>query len=179
VSARALRPAPRYGASDRAARPWLASFAALLALTAAGWVLGRAGLELTSGAPRDALPARPETLVELLAANVPVALWPLALVALGWPAMTGVRVAGDLLIAAQLLGHGLLVGAALATHPSLWRFLPHLPLEWAALAVPAGTWLAARLRPGRTDHRELMQAGLLTGALLIVAAAVETYAVPI
>lgn len=169
----------RYAASDQAAQG--IALAVLVALTAVGWLAGRSGLELTTGVPRDALPAGPSTVLELLAQNAPVALWPLALVALGWPAIPAIRTLGDLLIIAQLLGHGLLVGAALAAHDGLWRYLPHLPLEWAAIAVPAGAWLTARSRPGGValDRRALTWAGGLTGALLIAAGAVETYAVPI
>jgi hypothetical protein len=169
----------RYAASDQAAQG--IALAVLVALTAVGWLAGRGGLELTTGVPRDALPAEPGTVLELLAQNTPVAMWPLALVALGWPAIPAIRTLGDLLVVAQLLGHGLLVGAALAAHGGLWRYLPNLPLEWAAIAVPAGGWLTARARTGAValDRRALMKAGALTGALLIAAAAVETYAVPI
>ena len=106
-------------------------------------------------------------------------LWPLALVALGWPELPGARTAGDLLIAAQLLAHGLLIGTAIGQHPQLWRFLPHLPLEWLALAIPAAAWLTARTRPARPSRRRVP---LVAGAVLAAlagAAAIETYLTPV
>lgn len=167
----------RYAASDRAAQG--IALAVLVALTAVGWLAGRGGLKLTTGASHDALSAEPGTVLELLTANAPVAMWPLALVALGWPAIPAIRSLGDLLVVAQLLGHGVLVGAALATHDGLWRYLAHLPFEWAAIAVPAGAWLTARTGGVGLERRALMKAGVLTGAFLLAAAAVETYVVPI
>src|SRR5262245_54659571 len=95
-------------------------------------------------APHDALPATAATYGELLAHNVPVALWPAALVLIGWPYLRGVRQAGDAIISVQLLSHGLFVGVAVGARADLWRYLPHLPLEWLGLALPAAAWLHAR-----------------------------------
>src|SRR5215203_5118537 len=106
-----------------------ACYLALWLSTAAGAALTSAGVHLVvARAPRDALEPSLDTASGLLAHNSLVALWPLALVALGWPALAGVRLGGDALIAAQLLSHGLIVGSALGQHRDMWRYLPHLPL---------------------------------------------------
>jgi hypothetical protein len=116
--------------------------------------------------------------VELVAHNLPVAVWLLALVALGWPALPGARRVGDALVVGQLLGHGALVGNALAQHPGLWRYLPHLPLEWLALATPVAVW--ARARAGRRIGAVAAGlAALRVAGLLGLAAIVETYLVPL
>ena len=156
--------------------PVTAVYGALWAATAVGVVLTAAGpYELTSGTPRDALPARLSIAIELVADNAPVALWPLALLALGWASLPIARTLGDVLVTAQVLGHGLLVGSALGTHPELWRYLPHLPVEWLALAIPVAAWVAVRVgRPAQPIRN-----ASLTVALVVVAALLETYAVPI
>jgi hypothetical protein len=156
--------------------------------TLAGTALTLAGAHVWHApAPRPALDATPRVVGELMANNTPVALWPLALIALGWPALTGARLAGDALVTAQLLGHGLLVGAAVGQHPGLWRYLPHLPLEWLALAIPAAAWHTARRRarptpPATPPVAAVRRLGPLAGAalaLLALAAAIETYLTPI
>jgi hypothetical protein len=150
---------------------WAATALAAGAASAGVTVIG-------AGAPRDALAATPPTAIELLAHNCPVALWPLALVGLGWPAIPGARRAGDVLIAAQLLGHAALVGGALGAHPGMWRYLPHLPLEWLALALPTGGWLAAR-RHGAIPIATAARLAGLTVGVLGLAAVIETYLVPL
>jgi hypothetical protein len=62
--------------------------------------------------------------------------------------------------------------------PETWRYLPHLPLEWLALAIPAAAWRTARgqARPGR------LQLVGVAGCCVVVlagAAVLETYLVPI
>jgi hypothetical protein len=168
------------------ARALACSYAALWLATIAGAGLAAVGARLhTVGVPRPALEPTLATVGELLAHNAVVALWPLALVAVGWPALAGVRVVADALIAAQLLAHGLLVGSALGQHPQIWRYLPHLPVEWLGLAIPAGAWLTARHpRPGRPDpvtaKRTLVLPAAAAGlAALAGAAAIETYLAPV
>jgi hypothetical protein len=152
---------------------------AMVLAAGAGALADRAGLRvLEVDAPRDALAAAPRTVVELVAHNLPVAIWPLALVALGWPALPGARRVGDALVAGQLLGHGALVGSALTQHPGLWRYLPHLPLEWLALALPVAVWASARA----DRHVGAVAVGLVAlrvGVLLGLAAIVESYLVPL
>jgi hypothetical protein len=152
---------------------------AMVMAAGAGALLDDSGLRLVdAGMSRDALVARPRTVIELVAHNAPVAVWPLALVALGWPALPGARRVGDALVAGQLLGHGAIIGSALAQHPGLWRYLPHLPLEWLALALPVAAW--AQARAGRPAGAVLIGlVALRVTALLALAAIVETYLVPL
>lgn len=155
-------------------------YLALWLATAAGAALAGAGLHfVVAGAPRDALEPSLDTASELLVHNALVALWPLALVAVGWPALAGARLAGDALIAAQLLSHGLIVGSAVGQHPDTWRYVPHLPLEWLALAIPAAAWLAARAHPARPAGTTVAVAAGRCVAALLGAAAIETYLVPV
>ena len=171
----------RRGPAALASQPAAAGTAwiALWAATALGALTVAAGADaLRTPAPHDALDATLTTATELFAHNAIVALWPLALVAIGWPSLPVARRLGDALVAAQLLGHGLLVGGALASHPAMWRYLPHLPAEWLALAIPAGSWATARARPsGQPVH--LVASALLTLAALFAAALLETYLVPL
>jgi hypothetical protein len=155
------------------------AYLTLWAVTAAGATLGIAGVHMfAASAPHDALPATPGTAAALLAHNAPVALWPLALIALGWPRLRGARAAGHALVAGQLLAHGLMVGNALGQHPALWRYLPHLPLEWLALATPAGAWLATR-RDTPASRQWLGHSLAAAVGVLALAAIVETYLVPL
>ena len=165
------------------ARALTGSYAGLWLATITGAALAGVGAELQHVAPpRPALEPTLSTLGELLAHNALVALWPLALIALGWPGLAGARRVADALVAAQLLAHGLLVGSALGQHPQLWRYLPHLPLEWLAIAIPAAAWLTARrARPARPGWPPAGVVAIATGALaaLAGAAAIETYLTPV
>ena len=168
------------GASTPGRRALIAaSYLELWALTLAGLLAGRIGVRLsTIRPPRDALTAQPHTVLLLLAHNAPIALWPLALIALDWPRIPVARHVGDALIAGQLAGHGLFVGVAIAQQPTLWRYLPHLPLEWLALALPAAAWSAAR-RGTPVRREDAARIALVAVAVLAAAALVETYLVPI
>lgn len=173
-----LRPAPVPAAIHRASNPWrllAATYLLLSAATALAAMIASRGASLVERAPHDALPARPDVAVDLLAHNAPVALWPLALAALGWATIPVARRVGDALIATHLLAHAALVGGALGAQPATWRYLPHLPLEWLALALPATAWLAARR--GRPPHLVVSASG--TVASLGLAALLETYATPV
>lgn len=165
------------------ARALTNTYAALWMATITGVALAGLGAELQHvRAPRPVLEATLSTLGELLAHNALVALWPLTLIALGWPALTGVRRVADVLIATQLLAHGLLIGTALGQHPQLWRYLPHLPLEWLAIAIPAAAWLTARrAHPATPGPAPGGVVAIATGtlAVLAAAAAIETYLTPV
>lgn len=152
---------------------------ALWASTALGAAVTEAWLTaLRTPPPRDALGATPETAMSLLVHNALVALWPLALVVLDWPSWPGLRRVGDALVATQLLAQGLVVGQALASHPAIWRYLPHLPVEWLALAIIAAAWTDARSRPP-TRRGGLAVIAAATLVALAAAAIIETYAVPV
>lgn len=157
-----------------------ACYATLWAATGATAAIGAlTSLKLVYvAAPHDALQASAATVLELVGHNALVALWPLALVAIGWPAIPIVRIVGDALVTGQLLAHGLLIGDAWAQHPHLWRYLPHLPFEWLALAAPSAGWLLARRGPAGAV-RPCVPLAATSIAALVVAAVLETWAVPL
>ena len=169
----------RHGSLPR--RPLGTALLGLMSAGAAGAlaVLALPGLgdALYPSAPAPSVAADAATAVELVAHNAPVSLWPLCLVALGWHRIPILRQLADGLIAAQLAVHGASVGAALAAWPELIRWLWHLPLEWSALALPCGVWIAAR-RAAAPPRRSLALHAALTVALLALAAALETWAAP-
>ena len=168
------------------ARPGLnlgtASAAAVFLL--AGCALLAATLALAIGAththPRDAISDSPAAVLSLLAHNAGVVGIPLALSALGWDRSAGLASVGDLLIAASLIANGGIVGwVAAHTGLQLAAYLPHLPFEWAALAIAAGAWLCLR-RSAPRDRRVLLLRALgLTASALLIAALLEVYAAPL
>ena len=156
------------------------SYLAISGATAAGALLGLAGIALISArAPHDALGAHASTALTLLRLNAVVALWPIALLGLGWHRIPFARRVGDTLVRAQLLGNGLVAGNALGQHPQLWRYLPHLPFEWLAIAIPVAAWVSARRADISYERQTLLAVAVACLGALTVAAAVETYLVPI
>lgn len=130
--------------------------------------------------PRDALHGSLGEIASLAAHNAGVALLPLGLLAIGWDQLRGVERAGDALIAGMLIANGASIGRGFAQAGSeLFAYLPHLPLEWAALALPAGAWFAFRARPPRERARALVHVAALTGLLVVLAAVVESLTVPV
>lgn len=80
----------------------------------------------------------------------------------------------------MLIANGASIGRGFAQAGSeLFAYLPHLPLEWAALALPAGAWFAFRARPPRERARALVHVAALTGLLVVLAAVVESLTVPV
>jgi hypothetical protein len=151
----------------------------LWAAAAIGAALAGADVRvLAVDAPHDALSATAATAGGLFVHNALVVLWPLTLVTLGWPRLGAARRAGDALIGGQLVTHGLLVGNALGQHPETWRYLPHLPLEWLALVLPASAWTHAR-RGAPPSTYQVGRLAVATLALLALAATIETYLVPL
>lgn len=127
--------------------------------------------------PHPVLSATLATALSLWIANALVAMWPLALVRLGWHELPAGRLVGDALVAGHLTVQGLLVGGALGQQPELWRYLPHLPFEWLGIATPAAGWLLAR--HGHANRAQLRALATASLAVLGVAALVETWAVPL
>lgn len=156
-----------------------ASYGVLWIVTAlAASVAALTGAAIWSvGAPRDALPATTATALELLAANAPVALWPVAFAVLRWHVIPVARGVADALIAGNVALNGLLVGGAIGQRPELWRYLPHLPFEWLALSLPVAAWWLARR--GDLTARGLARLTAATIAALVLAAGLETWAVPL
>jgi hypothetical protein len=160
--------------------PVTSVMAALTSSAAIGAALSLLGADVIRAfEPYDALPASLSSVWELWTHNAPVVLWPLALIALAWPWSPGLHRLGDVLVAGTVLGHGITIGSALAQQPELWRYLPHLPLEWLAIALPAAAWRTARKRPAPGPIRALLPTAAATAGLLLLAAIVETYAVPL
>lgn len=154
-------------------------YAGLWAATALGAGLAAVGgpALLRVGTLRDALSPTLTTAVDLFGHNCVVAAWPLALVTVGWAGLRTAGVAVDILVATQVAVHGLLVGGAIGQRPELWRYLPHLPFEWLGIAVPAACW---RLhRRGGGSSRATGASTAVSFSALLVAAALETWAVPL
>ena len=154
------------------------TYAELWLLTATGACTALVGLRVMSvGTPHDALKPTFGTAASLLLHNAVVALWPLALSALRWNLHRPTRCLADVLVAGHLVAHGLLVGNALGQAPTLWRYLPHLPFEWLGIALPVAGW-----RSSRTEGVDAAVLRRLAGealAALVVAAGLETWAVPL
>jgi len=131
-------------------------------------------------APHPTLHGTPDEVVSIVVQNLRTLIAPLLLIAGRWHTGRVTRHVGDLLVATLVIANATLVGLALGRYPTqLPAYLPHLPLEDAALAIAAGAWLAHRTKQ-RTDARapSLSRTALLTLTATIAAAIVETYAVP-
>jgi hypothetical protein len=166
--------------SASAAASAAAAAFALLSLSAALATL--VGLEIGASqrAPHDAIEDSAAAVGSLILHNAAVVLIPFALLALGWERMPGIRHLGDGVVIASLLGNGAVVGYAFARAGlGLAAYLPHLPFEWGAIAIPAGTWFVfRRATPG--DPPGLLLRALGASALaLVIAAVLEVYAVPV
>jgi hypothetical protein len=128
--------------------------------------------------PHPTLDGTPQEALSILAANLRTLIAPLLLCAGRWHTHPATRLIGDLLVAALVTANPVIVGLALGQHPTeLVVYLPHLPLEDAALAIAAGAWIARRQHSCR-EPRSLLVCASLTLALAALAALLETYAVP-
>jgi hypothetical protein len=116
-------------------------------------------------------------IVGLAAHNVPLAAWPIVLGVVGaHRSRVGVR-AADCVLATWLAVNMLPVGWAVGAYgPPILAYVPHLPFEWAALALGASGWLLQRRRALTLTQGLTLLA--LTSALVLCAATVETLAVP-
>ena len=113
----------------------------------------------------------------LVAHNLPIAAWPILLGVIGANRSARGRIAADGLVGAALIANTAPVGAALAAYgPRLFPYIPQLPLEWAALTLGTSTWLMQRRRPLQLAEGIALFA--LTAALVLIAAVLETVAVP-
>lgn len=102
---------------------------------------------------------------------------PFGLILVGFPARRGGRIIGTIVVWAWVAVNCVPVGIALERWQGrLLAYLPHLPLEWAALACSTCAWLIARDTTG--NRRNLIALALATLALLTVAACLETWATP-
>jgi hypothetical protein len=148
--------------------------AALTALLASGPARALMRLALS---PADNPPPSLGHVLALAAHNLPICAWPLLLGFLRLPERSAARRAADVLLLASALANIAPVAVALGSYGwALAPYIPQLPLEWAALAVGYGSWVAERER-ALTGRGRLWLASMI-GALLLTAAALETCAVP-
>ncbi len=133
-------------------------------------------LDLSLSAERNQPPNVGHVLA-LLAHNLPLAAWPLLLGVAGVHRHRLARQVTDIVVAAWLTANVLPVGAALGAYGTpLLAYLPQVPFEWAALALGTSAWLLQRRDP--LTAREGAALFALIAGLLVVAATLETVAVP-
>jgi len=163
---------------------WLRAYAAIWVAT-----LGSAALVALLGAPitrtvRHLLGLRLEPdrnpppqvghVLALAAHNIAIAAWPLLLGVAGAHQHRLARHVADGVLLACIAVNTVLVGGALGAYgTSLLPYIPQLPLEWAALALGASSWLTHR-RTALTFAEWLAA----IACLLVCAAVLETGAVP-
>lgn len=84
---------------------------------------------------------------------------------------------GSGFLALVLVPQLLIVGAAIEAYGlPLAAFLPHLPIEWAALSLSAAVWIASTRSP--ISGRQLLFAYAVVFAALLVGSLVEVYLTP-
>jgi hypothetical protein len=161
--------------------PGLLVAAAIAALTLLAALAGALFPELWStAAPHPTLRGTLGEAWGIFVDNGRLLVAPLILVATRWPTGRVTRHLGDVLVAALLVVNAVVVGLALGRFSiELIPYLPHLPLEDAALATSVTAWLSRRL-PAPADRTRWSLAGYasLTLALTATAALIETFLVP-
>jgi hypothetical protein len=132
------------------------------------------------GHPHPTLHGTPREALGIFETNARLLAVPLLLVAGRWPAGRFTRHLGDGLVGALLIVNPVTIGFALGRFPiTLLPYLPHLPVEDAALATAVGAWLSRRLpRPPGRSARGVLRYAVWTFALTALAALIETYLVP-
>jgi len=109
--------------------------------------------------------------------NILHSVWPLTLGLLDLQRRRFTRLLADGAVFANLLVAALLVGGAIGGYGAhALAFLPHIPLEWAGIAVGAAGWAVERKRP--LDQRTRTLGVALAAILLGCAAVVESFLVP-
>ena len=113
----------------------------------------------------------------ILETNLRVLAVPFILAALRFPATRLGRTIGDLIVAALTALSTLTVGIELGRwRARLIAYLPHLPLEWAALSLTLAAWRL--IRTGHAPRRLLTELAVWIVVLLVAAASLETWATP-
>jgi uncharacterized membrane protein len=158
---------------------WFQTAVVAVAVAAGGSRLGDATrhlLQLKLSARTNPPPSVGRAL-ELAAHNVSVAAWPLLLGVAGAHRHHLTRTLGDWALLASIALNTLLVGAAVGAYGlRLAPYVPQLPVEWAAVALGAASWLAHRHTPPSIPDGLLRLA--VIAVLLLISAALETWAVP-
>jgi hypothetical protein len=164
---------------DAYAAIWTATLTAAFVVALAWQTLARPvqqllGLRLT---PYTNPPPDIERVMALAAHNIPIAAWPLLLGVMGAHRSPRGRRIADCLVLACIVANILPVGAALGAYGvALLPYIPQVPLEWAGLALGAGSWLVQRQSP--LTAGEGWRWFALISVVLVAAAALETFAVP-
>ena len=150
----------------------------VLGLTVLGVLLALADPALAGRtAPHAALNGTVADALWILKNNLRVLAVPFLLAALGFPASRFGRCSGDVIVAGLVAASTIPVGIAVGRwQERLVPYLPQLPLEWAALTVATGAWLAVRY--GEARARELAVLGATVAVLLIGGASLETWCTP-
>ncbi|MFI4984912.1 MAG: hypothetical protein ACHQAV_02860 [Solirubrobacterales bacterium] len=175
------------GSLRRLWRAWLCAYIAIWTATlgiAMLVVIGAARLRTpvnhVLGARLDPqLNAPPQVahVLALAAHNLPITAWPVLLGVVGAHRRPTTRTIADVVVAAAITANVLIVGSALGAYgAALLPYVPQLPVEWAALALGASSWLVQRRR-ALTVPEGAICVGLIAFVVLL-AAAVETVAVP-
>jgi len=153
----------------------------IVALTTVATAVSAVWPELGPGRqPRPTLHGTPGEVVSIFVTNARTLIAPLLLAAGRWHTGRTTRHVGDVVVAALVISNPVMVGLALGRHPiELLEYLPHLPLEDAALAIAASAWIARRVHSA-DDPRSasVLRCAVVTAAVVLLAALVETYAVP-
>jgi hypothetical protein len=156
----------------------LALWVLTMALTGVGVLVGvlLPGLA-PPGTPHPTLYGTGGEAAGIFAPNARVLAAPVILAATRWGTGPITRGLADAIVIVVVLSSPLLVGAALGRHGTqLLAYLPHVPLEWAALSVAAGAWLTAR--HDRPPARTIAAYTALALAFAAFAAILETLAIP-
>lgn len=116
-------------------------------------------------------------LVTRVFTNAVIALTPTEWALLGVGRSARWRPAVDGILAATLASDAILVGSAIGSFGlPLVPYLPHLPLEWGALACGIVPWSIARRRP--LDRAAVLAPLAAVAVLLLLAGCVETWLTP-
>lgn len=161
--------------------PTLLIATTIVALTAAAAIASAVWPELGPGRqPHPTLHGTPGEVASILATNARTLIAPMLLAAGRWHTGRATRQLGDVVVAALVISNPVMIGLALGRHPiELLEYLPHLPLEDAALAIAASAWVARRVRRGDdSPPASTARYAAVTAAVVLLAAIVETYAVP-
>jgi hypothetical protein len=158
-------------------RPVLAA-GAVIGLTALGIGLALVDPALASSTrPHATLTGSVGDATGILQNNARVLAAPFLLVLLDFPQSRLGRHTGDLIVTALTAASTIPVGLELGRWQGrLLRYVPQLPLEWAALALAVNAWVIAR--SGHLTIRQLAPLAAVVLGLLICAASLETWATP-
>lgn len=149
---------------------WLLAATAVTAAAALTGPLHELALSIYPTAPHA--PEDPPRVLELLIHNAAIAAIPGLLVLTRWHTHKAWTRLGGLLITAVLTAQAIAIGLGIGAWPRVLEYLPHLPLELAALAAGAQLWRHAE------NRRLIARWAAATAVLLVCAAIIEVLAAP-